>query len=190
MLLHRILFGTAATIILADHSAAIAETEVTTPASETNRNAFTPADFAQFSPQTALDMVRRLSGFSILSDHSANRGFGQARGNVLIDGQRVSAKSNGAEAALGRIAAARMVRIEALDGAQTGIAGLSGKVVNVVIDGQGALNGTWRYKWRIRENLPPTFDEMNVTLSGALVRSEEYARTFGPIFAIELKGKF
>ena len=112
-------------------------------------------------------MVRRVPGFAILSDDSGNRGFGQARGNVLIDGQRVSAKSNGAEAALGRIAAARVVRIEVLDGAQTDIAGLSGKVVNVVTDGKGALDGTWRYKWRIRENLPPTFDEMNVTLSGA-----------------------
>ena len=167
MLLHRILFGTAATIILVGHPAAIAETEIATPASETNRTAFTPADFAQFSPQNALDMVRRVPGFAILSDDSGNRGFGQARGNVLIDGQRVSAKSNGAETALGRIAAARVVRIEVLDGAQTGIAGLSGKVVNVVTDGKGALDGTWRYKWRIRENLPPSFDELNVTLSGA-----------------------
>ena len=167
MLLHRILFGTAATIILAGHPAAIAETEAAPPASETNRTAFTPADFAQFSPQNALDMVSRVPGFSILSDDSGNRGFGQARGNVLIDGQRVSAKSNGAEPALGRIAAARVVRIEVLDGAQTDIAGLSGKVVNVVTDGKGTIDGTWRYKWRIRENLPPTFDEMNVTLSGA-----------------------
>jgi hypothetical protein len=51
--------------------------------------------------------------------------------------------------------------------AQTDIASLSGKVVNVVTDGKGALDGVWRYRWRIRENLPPSFDELNVTLSGA-----------------------
>ncbi|MFN7164263.1 MAG: TonB-dependent receptor plug domain-containing protein [Hyphomonas sp.] len=163
----RILFGTAAALAFAAPPAALAQSAQAAVARETTRTAYVPADFAQYAPQNALDMVRRVPGFAILSDDSGNRGFGQARGNVLIDGQRVSAKSNGAEAALGRIAAARVVRIEVLDGAQTDIAGLSGKVVNVVTDGQGALDGTWRYKWRIRENLPPTFDELQVTLSGA-----------------------
>jgi outer membrane cobalamin receptor len=90
-------------------------------------------------------MVRRVPGFAIQSDDGGNRGFGQARGNVLIDGQRVPAKSNGAEAALGRIAVTRVVRIEVPDGAQTDIAGLSGKVVNVVTEGKGALDGALRY---------------------------------------------
>ncbi len=167
MLIQRLLFGTAAMLSLASPYAASAQEANAATATETARTAYTLTDFAQFAPRNALDMVRRVPGFSIQSDDSGNRGFGQARGNVLIDGQRVSAKSNGAEAALGRIAAARVVRIEVLDGAQTDIAGLSGKVVNVVTDGKGALDGTWRYKWRIRENLPPTFDEMNLTLSGA-----------------------
>ncbi len=167
MPLHRILFGTAATLAFVIPPAAHAETVEVNAATDTARTSFTPADFAQFSPQNALDMVRRVPGFAIQSDDSGNRGFGQARGNVLIDGQRVSAKSNGAEAALGRIAVARVVRIDVLDGAETDIAGLSGKVVNVVTDGKSALDGTWRYKWRIRENLPPAFDELNVTLSGA-----------------------
>lgn len=43
-----------------------------------------------------------------------------------------------------------------LDGAQTDIAGISVKVVNVVTEGKGALDGVWRYKWRTRENLPPS----------------------------------
>lgn len=167
MSIYRFLFGTVAAIAPVLPLSAYAQTAEITASSSTDRTTFTPADFAQFGPQNALDMVRRVPGFAILSDDSGNRGFGQARGNVLIDGQRVSAKSNGAEAALGRIAAARVVRLEVLDGAQTDIAGLSGQVVNVVTDGKGALDGTWRYKWRIRENLPPSFDELNVTLSGA-----------------------
>lgn len=137
------------------------------PASAADRSVFQPADFSQYAPVTALDMVRRVPGFAIQSDDSGQRGFGQARGNVLINGQRVSAKSNGAEAALGRIAAARVVRIEVRDGSQLDIPGLSGKVVNVVTDGVGTVDGSWRWKMRIREDLPPSFDEFNVSLSGA-----------------------
>ena len=133
---------------------------------QTDRTIYTVADFSQYAPVNALDMVRRIPGFSVQSDDSGNRGFGQARGNVLINGQRVSAKSNGAEAVLGRIAAVRVVQIEVLDGTQTDIPGLSGKVVNVVTDGEGTVDGRWSWKSRLRENLPPSFDELNVTLAG------------------------
>ncbi|MFN3911752.1 TonB-dependent receptor plug domain-containing protein [Hyphomonas sp.] len=167
MPLPRILSGSFTVLLLASPSVAWADGEVVLAAIETNRTEFVPADFAQYSPVTALDMVSRIPGFAIQSDDSGNRGFGQARGNVLIDGQRVSSKSNGAEAALGRIAPARVVRIEVLDGNQTDIPGLSGMVVNVVTDGKGTLDGSWRWKSRIRENLPPSFDELNLTLSGA-----------------------
>ncbi len=137
------------------------------PSSSTDRTTYLPADFSQYAPVTALDMVRRVPGFAIQSDDGGQRGFGQARGNVLINGQRVSAKSNGAEAELGRIAAARVVRIEVLEGSQLEIPGLSGKVVNVVTDGAGTVDGSWRWKLRIREDLPPAFDEFQVSLSGA-----------------------
>ena len=167
MPLQRILMSSVAALLLSGQITALAETTYAPIQSDTDRTVFVPGDFAQFAPQTALDMVRRVPGFAIQSDDNGNRGFGQARGNVLIDGQRVSAKSNGAAAALGRIGASRVVRIEVLDGNQTDISGLSGKVVNVVTDGKGALDGTWRYQVKLRENLPPAFDEFNVTLSGA-----------------------
>lgn len=96
MPVHRILFGTAAAIVLVGQSVAIVQMEAAMPPAETNRTVFTPADFAQFNPQNVLVMVRRVTGFVIQSDNGGNRGFGQARGNVLIDGQRVPAKSNGA----------------------------------------------------------------------------------------------
>jgi len=161
------LLSSAAVLILSGQVSVLAQTAVPEPVSETSRTVYTPADFAQFGPQNALDMVRRVPGFAVQTDDTGTRGFGQARGNVLIDGQRVSAKSNGAEAALGRIAAARVVRIEVLDGNQLDIPGMTGKVVNVVTDGKGTVDGSWRWKTRIRENLPPSFDEVNLTLSGA-----------------------
>jgi len=127
---------------------------------------YTPADFAQYNPRTALDMVTRIPGFSIQGDDDGSRGFGQANGNVLINGQRVSGKSNGAEAALGRISASKVERIDLADGSVFDIPGLSGQVVNVITDGEGGVSGTWRWKARTRENLKPYFHEAVVTLSG------------------------
>ncbi|WP_155839979.1 TonB-dependent receptor plug domain-containing protein [Hyphomonas jannaschiana] len=143
---------------------AMAEPDAGTPASAVSD--YAPADFAQYNPQTALDMVNRIPGFSIQGDDDGSRGFGQASGNILINGQRVSGKSNGAEAALGRISATRVVRIEVVDGTTLDIPGLSGQVVNVTTDGEGGMSGTWRWKSRFRENLTPYFHEGVVTLSG------------------------
>ncbi|MFN4185393.1 MAG: TonB-dependent receptor plug domain-containing protein, partial [Hyphomonas sp.] len=164
MLLKTLLLGSLAAIALTGAASADAPAAVT---GGTDRSTYAPADFAQYGAVTALDMVRRIPGFAIQSDDSGNRGFGQARGNVLINGQRVSAKSNGAETALGRIAVARVVRVEVLDGTQLDIPGLSGKVVNVITDGVGTTDGTWRYKIRLRENLPPSLNEGTLTVAGA-----------------------
>lgn len=166
MALKHLLMGGLAAMALAGQAAAAGPELVTAETGGTDRSIYLPAEFAQYAPVNALDMVRRIPGFAIISDDSGNRGFGQARGNVLIDGQRVSAKSNGAELVLGRIAAARVVRLEVLDGTQTDIPGLTGKVVNVITDSAGTMDGSWRYKIRLRENLPPSLNEGTLTLSG------------------------
>ncbi|MEH6487034.1 TonB-dependent receptor plug domain-containing protein [Hyphomonas oceanitis] len=127
---------------------------------------YIPENFAQFAPRTALEMVERIPGFSIDDDDDGSRGFGQATGNVLINGQRVSGKSNGAESALGRIAIANVARVELLDGTALGIPGLSGQVVNVITRETGGVSGTWHWKGRVRENLPPTYNDMALSLSG------------------------
>nr|WP_321360673.1 hypothetical protein [uncultured Hyphomonas sp.] len=143
---------------------AMAEPDAGTPVSAGTH--YVPADFSQYNPQTALDMVNRIPGFSIQRDDDGSRGFGQASGNVLINGQRVSGKANGAEATLGRISASKVVRIEVVDGTKLDIPGLSGQVVNVTTDGEGGVSGTWRWRSRIRENITPYFHEAVVTLSG------------------------
>jgi hypothetical protein len=128
---------------------------------------FTAKDFAAYAPRNALDMVRRIPGFSIRTDNDGARGFGQANGNVLINGQRVSGKSNSAEGALDRITAEQVVRIELSDGARLGIAGLSGQVVNVITkQSDGEVKGTWQWSGRFRENLKPAFDGFNLSSSG------------------------
>ncbi|MBR9835099.1 MAG: hypothetical protein GYB42_07885, partial [Alphaproteobacteria bacterium] len=43
---------------------------------------FLPADFLQYAPQTALDMVSQIPGFRVTDDDNEARGFGQATQNV------------------------------------------------------------------------------------------------------------
>ncbi|WP_273242633.1 TonB-dependent receptor plug domain-containing protein [Hyphomonas atlantica corrig.] len=127
---------------------------------------YTIENFRQYAPRTALEMVNRIPGFSIQGDNDGSRGFGQASGNVLINHQRVSGKSNGATDSLDRIAATSVVRIELVDASAFEIPGLSGQVVNVVTSGDTGISGTWRWSARFRDNLPPYYNDLNLTLSG------------------------
>jgi len=52
-----------------------------------NVTPYAPSFFAQFRPNTALDMILRIPGFSFDGGAFA-RGFSGTAGNVLIDGER------------------------------------------------------------------------------------------------------
>jgi hypothetical protein len=125
---------------------------------------FTIADFEQFAPRSALDMVRQIPGFSI-SQSDGQRGFGQAQENVLINGQRISSKSTDASTVLSRIPAGNVERIELVEGSSLDIPGLSGQVANIVATANG-ISGTWTYRHRYRENLPPALDWFEVSVNG------------------------
>ena len=125
---------------------------------------FTIADFEQFAPRSALDMVRQIPGFSI-SQSDGQRGFGQAQENVLINGQRISSKSTGVREVLSRIPATNVEQIELVEGASLDIPGLSGQVANVIATANG-ISGTWTYRQRYRENLPPALDWFEVSVNG------------------------
>ena len=87
------------------------------PAAPDGPRTYLPADFAQFAPRTAYDMLTRVPGFSIEVEDVEERGFGEATGNVVINGQRVSGKSNDIVTELSRIPASSVERIEIVDGA-------------------------------------------------------------------------
>lgn len=123
------------------HTAALAQTPIQT---QNTANSFTPADFTQYSPRTASDMVSRIPGFTINGRNNNARGLGQGGANVLINGARISGKSNDARSVLGRIPASSVVSIEIVDGASLDIPGLTGKVANVTTKNTG-LTGSWRY---------------------------------------------
>ena len=96
------------------------------------KRVFTPADFARFAPKTAYDMLVQVPGFTVRTADE-ERGLGQASENVLINGQRIANKSGGAVDQLKRVAATNVERIEIVDAASLGIAGLSGQVANVIV---------------------------------------------------------
>ncbi|MEM9668138.1 MAG: TonB-dependent receptor [Pseudomonadota bacterium] len=139
-----------------------------TPSSSTQTQTFTPDYFTRFAPQTALDMVNELPGFVIedeSDDDGPDRGFGQASGNVLINGQRISGKSNTAENVLARIAAESVDRIEVLDGASLDIPGLSGQVANVIAEAS-AFAGTFRYRAQFQKGIEPNLGDGEISVSG------------------------
>jgi hypothetical protein len=99
--------------------------------------------FAQFSPANALQMIQRVPGFTLESGSTEVRGFAQAAGNVVINGQRPSSKSDSLDTVLGRIPASRVLRIELASGNEFG-ADYAGKpqVANLVLTDQHGLAGT------------------------------------------------
>ena len=95
---------------------------------------FEPAFFADSRPDTALDMIARLPGFGLNTGNSGTRGFAGAAGNVLIDGDRPSSKSDSLDQVLRRISADSVERIELIRGGAPGI-DMQGQsvVANVVL---------------------------------------------------------
>ena len=81
---------------------------------------YTPADFAAARPNTALDMIQRLPGFTFDGGEQV-RGFAGAAGNVLIDGQRPTIKTDSLSDTLGRITISQVERIEVIRGSVPGI---------------------------------------------------------------------
>src|ERR1043166_140167 len=76
--------------------------------------------FADARPNTAYDMISRLPGFTFDDGNSA-RGFAGTAGNVLIDGQRPTSKSDDLQSILLRIPASDVERIELIRGGAPGI---------------------------------------------------------------------
>ncbi len=164
------------------------------------RQSFTPAEFARFAPRTALDMARQVPGFPLddPDEDEQSRGFGQANTNVLINGRRVSGKSNGPVAALARIPVNNVLRLEIVDGASLDIPGLSGQVLNVITQGGGRISGQYRYSPLYRTDRVPFQDrDFSIALSGGGTASEwtlnltndmQYRGSSGPEFVTDGTG--
>jgi outer membrane receptor for ferrienterochelin and colicins len=156
--------------LLAAPPLAIAQTAAPATSVEGTRT-YTLADFARYAPRNALEMLQQVPGF-VIREAVQERGLGQASGNVLLNGQRMSGKTNDVLAQLGKIPAATVVRIEVRDGATLGIPGLSGPVANVVAKA-GGLSGSWAWRPDVRKYFTdPQLTRGEVSISGAREKIE------------------
>ena len=169
LVLHSVLLASA---VLAAPTMASAQAAPAAAVPAATKRTYTPADFARFAPRTAYDMVQQVPGFTIRSADTSQRGLGQASENILVNGQRIASKTGGAIDELQRTAIAAVERIEVLDAASLGIAGLSGQVVNVVLKAEKKATGQfeWRPDFRAHFAKPRIF-------SG----SASYSGTTGPL---------
>jgi hypothetical protein len=100
---------------------------------------YDPAFFANARPNTAYDMIGRLPGFTF-SDVGTARGFAGTAGNVLINGQRPTSKTDSLQSILQRVLAADVDHIELIRGGAPGI-DMQGQTViaNVVLKKQDSI---------------------------------------------------
>ena len=132
----------AAVTVYAVPDVALAQDAAASAPAEGNRQ-FHADFFASFGPVTALDMVQRIPGFSI-ERGDGRRGFGENAGNVLIDGDRPSTKSDDISTLLGRIPASEVDYIELSEQAGAdGEAQGKGQVINVVRKLSAKISGTF-----------------------------------------------
>lgn len=89
-------------------------------AQATGSQTYKPDFFASAKPATAMDMISRLPGFSF-DGGDQSRGFSGNAGNVLIDGQRPSSKSDSLSTQLSRILANDVDHIDVIRGGAPGI---------------------------------------------------------------------
>ncbi|PHR61677.1 MAG: hypothetical protein COA43_02815 [Robiginitomaculum sp.] len=122
--------------------------------------------FDDYAPRTAIDMISRIPGFRFNSGDDGKRGLGQGGANVLINGARISGKSD-AYSQLSRISAKSVLRIEIVDGASLGIPGLSGQVANVFTKSTG-VTGTWEWYPEFRKDIAPNWLRGDVSVSGEI----------------------
>ena len=134
-------------------------------ASEAEPRSFERSYFDQFAPQTALEMLERLPGYSP-EDANEARGLGQGGTNVLVNGEPVTGKGRTARARIAQIAASNVVKIEILDGASLGIPGFDGLVANIVTR-RASLAGTVQWEPSFRQNTGPAYGNGTLSVSGS-----------------------
>jgi outer membrane receptor protein involved in Fe transport len=102
---------------------------------------YSAAFFAESGPNTALDMVQRLPGFTF-ERGVAVRGLEGGGGNVLIDGEPVVSKNDGLDDILRRIPVGSVLRVDVIRGGAPGI-DMRGRTVvaNVVRKSQSGFHG-------------------------------------------------
>lgn len=150
------------------------------------------AYFANAQPYSAFDMIARLPGFAFDGGDSDVRGLSGATGNVLIDGQRLTGKSESLEAVLRRIPAQSVVRIELIRAGAPGVdmqgRGLLANVVRLQetttrgrLEGANAFHPRGITAPRLAGELSRRRGDRVLELSGSIGRSVDDEKGEGPL---------
>jgi hypothetical protein len=128
---------------------AAADGQLPDTAVSTDRVVYDAAFYIAYTPRTALDMINQTPGFVLSAPDGNNneeerRGFAGAVGNVLIDGQRLGAKSQNLRDVLGRVAAKEVLRIEILRGTEVAGDASGAPVLANVVRTPTSGGGTWQ----------------------------------------------
>jgi hypothetical protein len=99
-----------------------------------------PEFFKSKNVQTAYDMVNLLPGFVFSLGNTSMRGYAEAAGNVLIDGERPSDKQFTLDVVLQHIPADQVDYIEVIEGGKAGVEMLGQPVVANVVRKKAAGN--------------------------------------------------
>ena len=113
------------------------------PAPQDGRTTVYPASFfAQYAPRNALDIARQVPAFQLDFGNSNIRGFSGAAGNIVINGQRPSSKSESLDQVLAKIPANRVVRVEVGPGDLYGSDySTRNQVLNIIMSEEGGIDG-------------------------------------------------
>lgn len=134
--------------------------------SVTSGEVYPAAFFIRFAPRNAVDMLTQLPGFVIRGGNEEERGLGQASTNVLVNGQRLSGKSEDTLTQLSRIPASNVLRIEVVDAATLEVPGLAGQVANIFVK-SGGVTGNYAYRLEARPHFSdPLITRFDTSLNG------------------------
>ncbi len=133
-------------------------------ADDTDVRVYGVAFFETFSPQTALEIIERLPGFS-LEEADDERGLSLGGTNVLLNGRPITGKGEAATNQIAQIPAANVVQIEIRDAATLDLPGYSGLVANIITE-ETRFGGSWQWNPEFKDSSAPALANGSITLSG------------------------
>ncbi len=109
---------------------------------------YLPVYFNKYNAINAREVLRRIPGVADLIPTNNNvddtRGFGSGGDQILINGKRLSGKSNNLATSLERIQSKNIKSIEVIRGTREGLDVRSdGLLVNIILDENAGGSGTW-----------------------------------------------
>lgn len=97
---------------------------------------------------TVADLVMRIPGGSAMlqgNNRNAQRGFGNGNDRILINGKRLSGKSNDSRSALAQMSVSQVKQVEFIRGSSPDVkVSGSGALINVVLKEDAGGSGSWK----------------------------------------------